>query len=110
MAAFAIWVAYGFLLRRRQGRWLALAQGLSPRKVWSRSLGWLLGGSGIALGLLVAVGAGGGVRDGRLVPWGMLVSVIAGLVFVHGQTVAAVIILTGTVTKRTTDPSGTSES
>ncbi|MGE0002357.1 MAG: hypothetical protein AB7F50_04895 [Fimbriimonadaceae bacterium] len=110
LAAFVIWIAYGFYLLRRQPRMTDSARRLSARQVMVRSLAWLLGGSLASLGLLAAVGLLGGVREARLVPWGLAVAVVAGLTFVHSQTVAAVLMVVGSSSRRTPGPSDTSES
>lgn len=109
LAAFAVWLAYGLVLWRRQGRIAASVAGLERRRAWLRSLAWLLGGTAVALGLLAWVGYGGGVRNGRLEPWAMPVVVGAGLVFVHAQTVSALTMLVASMGSRTPPPPDTSE-
>lgn len=110
LAAFVIWISYGFFLWRRQPRMTETARHLPARQVMVRSLAWLLGSSLSSLGLLSVVGGLGGVEEGRLVPWGLAVAVVAGLIFVHGQTVAAVLMVVGSSSQRTPRPSDTSES
>ncbi|MEA2552991.1 MAG: hypothetical protein QOJ65_1167 [Fimbriimonadaceae bacterium] len=92
-ASFAVWVAYGFIQARR-ARLLRTKFSAMPRRTRTL-LGpiLLLGG---AATLLVGVGLAGlygGIAGGQLVPWAWLTVTLAGLAFVHAQTMASLVMI-----------------
>lgn len=87
---FVVWVGYGVWLGRRAGTMRG-----SLRRKTGRQL-MRIGMGGFLLGLLILVGGAlliyqlGGMQPGGLLkPWGLVAMALAGIGFVHFQTVGA---------------------
>lgn len=86
---FALWLGYGWFLRRRSERIMALVSRQSrTRRIAMGSLGIIASGAAL-LAALAGVAASEGIVDGMLRPWAWLAVSIVGLAFVHGQVLCA---------------------
>jgi protein-S-isoprenylcysteine O-methyltransferase Ste14 len=86
LVCFALWVGYGILMARRSAsiRRKALTVPRSRRAVVGAA--WMLGGMVLLFGILAALPSLGLASAGRIQPAGWAVAALAGLGFVHAQT------------------------
>jgi hypothetical protein len=107
-ACFAVWVAYGFWLRRSSDRLKAKMHGMSRRtRALLGSVGLLAGLGVLGAGLYLVYQSGGVTPDG-LTGWGFGAVAAIGLVFVHLQVLGAaamVSLVLDEVTARGQSPS-----
>ncbi len=86
---FVVWVAYGLLLRRRATRWAAGLSGAPRGLLVFLASGGLIVPAGLLLGALYLIGRSGGLQDGAMTPWAMVLVTLLGVAFVHCQTASA---------------------
>lgn len=87
--AFALWVCYGVYLRKHSDALRTKIGGYSRgMKVAFGSVGFLVSAA-VMLGALVVISRNGGLHNGQLVIWAWLLMVVAGIIFVHLQVMAA---------------------
>ena len=93
LVSFGLWVAYGVVQARRASRIRQWARQVSPalRGLWAAGL--FLGGAGIMLGALFSLAARNGITPQGIAIWGWAVLSLAGLAFVHAQTLAMALLV-----------------
>ena len=93
LLSFGLWVAYGVVQARRASRIRAWARQVSPalRGLWAAGL--FLGGAGVMFGSLFSLAARNGITPLGIAGWGWIVLSLAGLVFVHAQTLAMALLV-----------------
>lgn len=94
LACFAVWIFYGWTLRRKSDQLRASLRAASrTKKVLLGSVGIV--GSGLFLiAALYGLSALGGARDGMLTVWAWAACLVVGLVFVHCQVLGAAAMVT----------------
>jgi uncharacterized protein YacL len=86
---FLIWIAYGWVLRKRSDRLRKRLFAMERRtKVLLGSAGLLLGLVVLVAGMLL-IAAGGGIQDGVLTWWAWIGVTAVGLVFIQFQVLGA---------------------
>lgn len=94
LICFAIWIAYGFIQSRRSD---TIRQRLSSLTRQSRAVSGaviMLVGAGILFGVLITAHSFGGFTTNGMTPLTFLAIAIAGLGFVHAQTMAMAMLVT----------------
>lgn len=93
LVSFGLWVAYGIVQARRASQIRLWAKQVSPtlRGLWAAGL--FLGGAGIMFGALFSLAARKGITNQGIAMWGWAMLSLAGLVFVHAQTLAMALLV-----------------
>lgn len=92
LALFVLWLAYGVLRWRSVMTWRDHPPAIPATRRPLAALGWLFGSAAFLLVGLFTTYELGGFPDGGIETWAWLASLGVGLVFVHGQIMAAALI------------------
>lgn len=105
LVCFCAWIGYGVLLARtNRGKAALPTQRLAP--LWGA--GALIVGMVVLVGCLYAVAASGGLQSGVLTGWAWIAVLVGGTIFVHLQSVGALILLRSALGRETAVPAKTS--
>lgn len=109
LLSFGLWVVYGVVQARRAARIRAWAKGVSPtlRGLWAAGL--FLGGAGLMLGALLSMAARNGISPQGIAPWAWILLSLAGVAFVHAQTLAMALLLASAQPTVTSERAAASE-
>ena len=94
VAAFAMWMIYGFVLFKNSRAILrkALARPRNQRAGLGPVL--LIGGAGLAFAVVYGVMQGGGFTPRGMTSWAWIAVGLTGFIFVHSQVIAASMLVT----------------
>lgn len=97
-----VWLVVGWLIGRNP-RWAKAG----PKSPWAGVM-LLIVATAIMLALMAGVVLAGGVKGEVMLPWAWAVTLVAGTVFVGGQTLGAVWTMTRLLERETVNPAPTS--
>jgi hypothetical protein len=109
LVCFVLWIGYGFVQSRRSGQIRENLQKLSRKTRALSGAALMLLGAGVLFGALIGNHALGGFTPTGMTPLSWICIALAGLLFVHAQTMAMAMLVTlmydGVVTSRQSAPS-----
>lgn len=106
---FVVWLGYGVYRWKVCARWREVPPKVPAARRPLVAVAWLFGSAAGLLGGLFAMFQMGGFPKGGIESWVIIVSLLLGVVFVHGQVTAAALLFSMGLGGVTRAPSETSD-